>query len=38
MLERLEKRATKMLPKLKNISYEKKRIWIKNTRKQEIER
>ena len=41
MLERVQRRATKMIPKLRNISYEmcaSKRMWFNNTRNQETER
>ena len=39
ILERVQRRATKMIHTLKNISYEmRKRIWINNTRNQKTER
>ena len=40
MLERVQRRATKMIPKLRNISYEMrlKKMWSNNTRNQKIER
>ena len=39
ILERVQRRATKMIQKLRNISYEMclKRMWINNTRNQEFE-
>ena len=39
MLERVQRRATKKIPKLSNISYEMHlKMWINNTRNKEIER
>ena len=40
MLERVQRRATKMIPKLRNISYEMrlKECGFNNTRNQKIER
>ena len=39
MLERVQRRATKMIQKLRNISYEMRlKEWFNNTRNQKIER
>ena len=38
MLERVQRRATKMIQKLRNISYEMRLLWSNNTRNQKIER
>ena len=37
MLEGVERRATKMVPKLRDVSYAYKGMWFNNTRDQETE-
>ena len=37
-LERLQSRATKMIPELRDLSYEERRMWLSNSRDKEVKR